>query len=114
MKDKELAELQDPNNWDYESAEVREPVKNHRAILSVAFSHEDFVLVVQAAQELGIRTSEFVRQAAIARALGQHELAQLSSYSYGRGQLEVWVSRPQVTDTTTQARLDKEESAVTT
>ncbi|MSQ14664.1 MAG: hypothetical protein EXR50_02220 [Dehalococcoidia bacterium] len=114
MKDKEFAELQDPNNWDDERTEVLEPVKNQRSILSVAFTRQDFALVVTAAQELGIRTSEFVREAAIARALRQHELAQLSSYSYGRGQLEVWVSRPQVTDTTTQARLDKEESAVTT
>ena len=113
MKDKEFKELQDPNNWDYERAEIHEPVKNPRAILSVAFSHEDFARVVQAARELGMFTSEFVREAAIARALGQHTPGQLSSYTYSKGRIEVWFSRPQITDTSTQTRLDKEESATT-
>ncbi len=98
MKDRELSELRDPANWNEEQAEVHAPVKGARSVLSVSFSRQDFALVTRCARELGMRTSEFVREAALARATSHHGLAQLSSFTQTGG-IEVWVSRPQVTRT---------------
>jgi hypothetical protein len=64
----ELAELQDPETW-ADDGEVRPPVKSPRAIVSVAFSREDFETVARYAREHGMKTSEFIRHAALDRAV---------------------------------------------
>jgi len=66
--EQELRELQDPEAWDSERGETREPVKNPRAIVSVAFSTPEFREVTTYARRLGMRTSEFIRTAALERA----------------------------------------------
>jgi hypothetical protein len=61
-------ELQDPQQWEFERAEKRRGVKRSRAVVSVAFSREDYERVVDAAQRHRIRTSEFIRNAALEHA----------------------------------------------
>jgi predicted DNA binding CopG/RHH family protein len=67
MSDKELQELQDPESWSDES-EVRPAVKPQRAVVSVSFSREDLDRVAEHAQREGMKTSEFIRQAALNQA----------------------------------------------
>jgi hypothetical protein len=64
---KELKELEDPETWDDETTEVHPPAKRGRAVVSVAFPRKDFSRVAQAARAQGLKTSEFIRQAALAR-----------------------------------------------
>ena len=59
----ELAELQDPATWEEEGT-IHPPVKSPQAIVSVTFSREDFEKVVAHAKQRGLKTSEFIRQAA--------------------------------------------------
>lgn len=63
----ELAELQDPATWEDETEAVRPAVKSLRAIVSVAFSREDFENVADYAKRHGMKISEFIRQAALDR-----------------------------------------------
>jgi len=64
MDDIELNELQDPSTW-ADEGEIRPPVKRSRAVVSVAFARDDFQQVSDYATQLGMRTSEFIRKAAL-------------------------------------------------
>ena len=57
--------MQDQSNWDMREAVVHQPVKNPRAIVSVAFSRAEFEEVVARAQQAGMRTSQYIRQMAL-------------------------------------------------
>lgn len=61
-------ELQDPQQWDFEHAKKRRGVKRSRAVVSVALSRQDYDRVVDAAEQQGMRTSEFIRNAALEQA----------------------------------------------
>lgn len=76
-------ELQDPQQWDFERAEKRRGVKRSRAIVSVAFSRHDYERVVEAAERRGMKTSEFIRSAALehARRMPFGGMVFLSAYS---------------------------------
>jgi hypothetical protein len=62
--------LSDPEEWDFDAAEGRQPVRRARAIVSVAFAADDFDLVNGAARARGLRTSEFIRESALRAARG--------------------------------------------
>ena len=65
---------QDGNDeWDLEGAEKRPAVKHPRAVVSVAFRRNDFETVAAAADRFGERLSEFIREAALARARPQKQ-----------------------------------------
>ena len=83
MDERELRELQDPNAWDLERAERRPPVKSGRTVVSVAFPRKDFARVAMAAERLGQRISEFIREAALEKASDQtrHVILAASSSS---------------------------------
>ena len=66
--DEELVELQDPGSWDLDDPQVRPPVKQPRAVVSVAFSRADYEQVVRRARAAGKTTSEYIREAALERA----------------------------------------------
>lgn len=68
MTDKFEHELENPDNWDYDHAETRKPVRSPRVVVSVAFRHADFVTVLKYAERLGKKTSEFIREAALEKA----------------------------------------------
>lgn len=63
----EERELMDPDNWDWESAEVLEPVPNPGAVLQVRFEREEFFVLVRLAREAGIGPVEFLRRIALDR-----------------------------------------------
>ena len=66
-----VEQLQSPDEWDLEGAEIREPVKNPRVVVSVAFRRPDFDLVSDFARRVGKKTSEFIREAAVESAVGE-------------------------------------------
>lgn len=66
--DREEEELMDPGSWDDEAAEVRQPVRKPRAVVSVAFPAADFELVAAKAREEGATVSGYIRRAAVAHA----------------------------------------------
>jgi hypothetical protein len=71
----ELTELQDPGNWEDEEDPVRPPVKSPRAIVSVAFSREDFERIAEHAREHGMKTSEYIRRAALDQLMPKQKAA---------------------------------------
>lgn len=66
LTQEELAELQNPDNWE-DAGTVRPAVKSPRAVVSVAFSREDFEAVAAYAERHGMKLSEFIRRAALER-----------------------------------------------
>ena len=68
MDEKELRELQDPNSWDDDSAELHPAVKNPRAVVSVSFAQDDLRKVSEFARAQGKKVSTFIREAALERA----------------------------------------------
>ena len=68
MDDTELEELKDPRSWDLDGAQSAAPVTHPRAVVSVAFGRSDFELVTRSARMAGMKTSEFIREAALERA----------------------------------------------
>jgi hypothetical protein len=62
---------EDPDEWDLENAETRPPVAKPRSVVSVAFPAQDFETLAKAAKAAGKKLSEFIREAALARARPQ-------------------------------------------
>jgi hypothetical protein len=65
MSKKELEELQSAESWEETGETVGPSPKSARAIVSVAFSREDFETVAEYARQHGMKTSEFIRRAAL-------------------------------------------------
>jgi hypothetical protein len=68
MEKKPENDIENPENWDYDNPQEKQPVKSPRVVVSVAFQHEDFLTVSQCAERLTKRTSEFIREAALEKA----------------------------------------------
>ena len=68
MSDQELNELESPENWSDDEGEVRPGLKTQRAVVSVAFSRQDLEQVSEYALRQGMKTSEFIRTAALTEA----------------------------------------------
>lgn len=84
MDKKEPRGLQHPETWDFDKAEKRPAVKTPRVVVSVAFSRVDFDLVAESAATMGMRTSEFIRHAALERAGNQRQFSvQFSGGGWG-------------------------------
>lgn len=80
MKDRGLRDLENVEQWDLENAEMHAPAKSARVVVSVSFPRSTFDRVAQRAEQLGLRTSEFIREAAIEKAASP-EPAQVISFS---------------------------------
>ena len=65
MSRDEIKDLESSVNWDLDKAEPVRRTKPARAVVSVAFRREDFEIVSAAAERAGMRTSEFIRTAAL-------------------------------------------------
>jgi len=66
--DDELAELEDPETWDWESAEEHAPVNAPGARVSVRFSAAELGMLERAAEQAGLKLTAYVRAAALAQA----------------------------------------------
>ena len=83
MKDKDSKELRDPENWDWEHAQSRPGRKKPRAVVSVAFSRDDFDRVAVCAERADMKLSEFIRSAALQCAGGTGGSSSVSVGSQG-------------------------------
>jgi hypothetical protein len=66
--DEDLKELEEADQWDWDSGELRPGVGNRRTTVKVVFAGADFDRLSEAAQQLGVSTIQFIHDAAVARA----------------------------------------------
>ena len=89
MTDKNPAEeeLQDPGKWDLDNAEEQqpEPARPSRAVVSVAFSREDFDRVALFAENNGLKISEMIRNAALDEVNGRMRTIYIDATVVGTG-----------------------------
>jgi hypothetical protein len=85
MKDDELEELQNREEWDFEDGERRPGAKSTRAVVSVAFAREDFERVSACAEQSRKRTSQFIREAALEKVSRYERPAVLAAFSGSLG-----------------------------
>ncbi len=83
MDELEVKELQDPETWESTENDTRAPATSGRAVVSVAFSRSDFELVSETARDAGMKTSAFIRDAAIRRASDTTPVSVVLSVSGG-------------------------------
>jgi hypothetical protein len=81
MAKKSEHELKNPESWDFDHLEVRDPVKSPRVVVSVAFPRESFNTISQYAELLGKKTSEFIREAALEKTKTRG--LEMKVYDYG-------------------------------
>ena len=79
-------QLQNPEEWNFESAEVvEEKPKPSRSIVSVPFSNSDFQLVATRARLEGKKTATFIREAALDRARKPAQVTNLQMTGTSQG-----------------------------
>ena len=61
----ELAELQDPDAWDYEHVIPYPTTDVPRAVITVTFEGEDFIRLARHAEQSGLDVKDFIREAAL-------------------------------------------------
>jgi hypothetical protein len=67
----DVSELEQESAWEDEPFAVLKPQKPPRAVVSVAFAREDFARIARCARANGMKTSEFIRAAALDRLNGK-------------------------------------------
>ena len=67
MNNKELNELENPDQWDWDKAEKKTGRRGRRTVVSVGFVHTDFEKVSQFAEKLGLNVSTLVRVATLGK-----------------------------------------------
>ena len=67
MDDDELRELQNPENWDRENAQVHSPEKDVGAVIAVRFTAEEFKRMARRAAEADLPLTSFVRNLVLER-----------------------------------------------
>ena len=68
MIEEQNTDPEDSQNWDMNKPTKSGPIKNRRTVVSVSFPSSDFQVVAAAANEAGLTTSQFIREAALAKA----------------------------------------------
>jgi hypothetical protein len=113
MSEERDEELEREDTWDYEREEVRGPVRATRVVVSVAFRRDDFEPVSQYAERIGKKISEFIREAAIEKAVG--EGGRILTFSSG-GSVTLWGTQEMLSVTRVLAlrNFDHEEAVITT
>jgi hypothetical protein len=85
MNEEEIRDLENSENWDLDNAEKHAGSKSARVVVSVAFRRDDFVHVTQGAERAGMRTSEYIREAALEKAKHEEGMARVGSFSGSLG-----------------------------
>jgi hypothetical protein len=67
VDEQELDELEDPASWDLDRAELHPGVQGGTATIIVPFDRQDYQQVAGAAARIGKKTTDFIREAALAR-----------------------------------------------
>ena len=109
-EDKEL-DLQDESKWDYDKAEIRPASQSNRVVVSVAFARQDFQRVGEYAESVNMKTSEFIRTAALDKI---SKPAEASGFSCSASNAGIILSTTHI-GATTQVRsaASRDEQAVT-
>lgn len=102
LSSEELNELQSADTWEDADETVQPAVKTPRAVVSVAFSREDFESIVALAKKSGMKTSEFIRAAAMDKAAPKPREVAIISVSGGVQTSYVSISQPRVKTEVTQ------------
>ena len=97
----ELEELQNPETWEDSDEHVQHATTPARAVVSVAFARDDFETVVAAAKQHGMKTSEFIRRAALEKTVSQPQRARVLVVSGSVQTSYAAVSGPRVKTTVT-------------
>lgn len=100
--------LKNPEQWGWESAKFVQPTKTPRAIVSVAFSRNEFQFVAEAAVQIQQPVSAFIREAAIEKAMGEQVIQPLGVSMGNRGYVVVFGQREVFTGTLYPGRPDPE------
>ncbi len=101
------------NDWDFERAKIKKPVKAPRVVVSVAFSREDFESVAGYAGRMGKKISEFIREAALEKATKRESVTSL--YGFGSaGSLWAEKDLPSATQLQTPAVVKEEREPYST
>ncbi len=82
LSQEELEELQNPDSWE-DAGTVRPAARSPRAVVSVAFSREDFEDVAGYAKLHGMKISELIRRAVLERVTPDQQRAVVLSVSGG-------------------------------
>ncbi len=97
----EIEELQNPETWEDMTERTQSATRPARAVVSVAFARDDFETVVEAAKQCGMKTSEFIRQAALEKTVPQPQRGQILVVSGSVQTSYAAVSGPRVKTTVT-------------
>jgi hypothetical protein len=81
----ELEALEHADEWDFDRAGRRPGVEQARAIVSVAFQRQDFERLTRCADQLHMRTSAFIRAAALEKADCHRQRTRLTGFSASAG-----------------------------
>ena len=84
------SELEKLDSWDVQKPEVRPPIKPSRLVVSVSFQRNEFDQISKHAELIGKKTSQFIRDAAIAQTLPQVDF--LFSYSFSGSLGTSWLT----------------------
>jgi hypothetical protein len=68
MSNDQITQLQDEDEWDFETAERQRAPRGRRAIVSVGIRPAEFSIVAAAAEQRDQPLSQFIREAAVDRA----------------------------------------------
>lgn len=99
----ELHELQSAETWEDVGETIQPAAKAPRAVVSVAFSREDFESIVELARKSGMKTSEFIRSAAMDKATPKPREETIIAVSGGVQTSYVSISPPRAkTEVTTR------------
>ena len=108
--DKEL-DLHDESTWDYKDAVVRPASQSNRVVVSVAFARQDFQRVGEYAESVNMKTSEFIRTAALEKI---SKPAEASGFSCSVGNAGIILSTSYIGTTTQVSSVaSRDEQAVT-
>ena len=92
-KSDDAADLGNVEEWDFDRAELRKPAHSRRTVVSVSVSRDDFDQLSAYAERIGMRTSEFIRRAALAHIRRPVRAAVIFSAS-GSGGSMIFTSTP--------------------
>ena len=110
-EDKEL-DLQDESTWDYDKAEMRPASQSNRVVVSVAFARQDFQRVGEYAESVNMKTSEFIRTAALDKV---SKPAEASGFSCSASNAGIILSVSHIgTSTQKRSSASRYEQAITT
>ena len=68
MADQENRLREDDDDWDRESTKLHQPRSNRTIVTSVRFKHQEFQEIVEAAENIDMRPSEYIRVASLDKA----------------------------------------------